>query len=447
MSGEPEKSWQLLLWKTLPLRFLSYVWGSVHRTDLPSFLRAPLYRAWTRAFDVQLHEIEGFDPAWIDDDKKVDEFLQQFPNLNAFFIRRIDLDKWRPMSADVMVSPVDGRVNIFGEVDSQGLVQQIKGMNYRLDDLLGYQAKKLNEPSRLYYYVLYLAPGDYHRMHCPADDVVVKERLHFPGALYPVAPKIAQYIPALFVRNERVVLKAEWTHGSFALVPVGAYNVGSMKLTFDEGLDTNLREHTVIHYKPSMEDGLVDGHIPTTPYIKTFTSDETSKELQVKAGEVAKAAEQFALSEAQAMTEPEDRDKVRVPSARTASHLPTTHPPPKHDLRADGLHLRKGEEFSRFELGSTIVVLFELPTTHTFNWNIEPEQKVQVGQRMGVIVQNKEWKQTQKEKQQAQGGGSSWWSFAFGSSTSQDGRAHPQGSLTPNGNVEEDLQEPPTTIG
>ena len=41
-------------------------------------------------------------------------------------------------------------------------------------------------------------------------------------------------ITGLFNHNERVVLSGNWKHGFFSFTAVGAYNVGSINLKFDE---------------------------------------------------------------------------------------------------------------------------------------------------------------------------------------------------------------------
>ena len=389
LRDESDKSWQLLLWKTLPLRFLSYLWGSVHRWELPVSLREPLYMAWTRGFHCHLDEILGAEGDW----EKGKAMLRDFPNLNSFFIRHIDLRRCRPIElgdtivdgrvrsiapGDSMVSPVDGRVNCFGEVDPKGKVDQIKGMSYSVADLLGVELPPAQEGSRYYYYVLYLAPGDYHRMHSPTE-CTIAERRHFPGALYPVAPSIARYIPSLFVRNERVVLSGSWKHGAFHMVPVGAYNVGSMKLNFDEELDTNLREHTFTQYRPDMDDGL-----KARPFVKRYTQEAAAAGAAavVDPLAVAPAASPRATQRSvDAASRAFDASDPAPPPA--GSRLPLS----PHIVTPAGISLGVGTEFSRFELGSTIVVVFEMDKGRTFNWNIEQEQKIKLGQRIGVILE------------------------------------------------------------
>lgn len=92
--------------------------------------------------------------------------------------------------------------------------------------------------TKLYFTVIYLAPGDYHRFHSPAAWVVERRR-HFAGELFSVSPWMARRLQNLFVLNERVALLGRWRHGFFGMVPVGATNVGSIILNFDRELRTN----------------------------------------------------------------------------------------------------------------------------------------------------------------------------------------------------------------
>jgi phosphatidylserine decarboxylase len=100
---------------------------------------------------------------------------------------------------------------------------------------------RLSADHKLFFLVVYLAPGDYHRFHSPATWVVERRR-HFTGDLFSVSPYIANRLKNLFVLNERVALLGRWKYGFFSMVPVGATNVGSIRINFDETLRTNTHD-------------------------------------------------------------------------------------------------------------------------------------------------------------------------------------------------------------
>ena len=45
---------------------------------------------------------------------------------------------------------------------------------------------------------------------------------------------MAKRLENLFVLNERVAMLGRWRHGFFSMIPVGATNVGSIKINFDQ---------------------------------------------------------------------------------------------------------------------------------------------------------------------------------------------------------------------
>lgn len=77
----------------------------------------------------------------------------------------------------------------------------------------------LKEGHKMFFMVVYLAPGDYHRFHSPTSWVVEKRR-HFTGDLFSVSPYIAKRMQDLFVLNERVTCESAWS-GSLDVVEKG----------------------------------------------------------------------------------------------------------------------------------------------------------------------------------------------------------------------------------
>jgi phosphatidylserine decarboxylase len=257
--------------------------------EIPLFLRSPLYRTYAWLFGCNLHEMKEPD-------------LTKYPNLGSFFYREIQLSEHRPFDPNAaLISPADGTLIHWGSVEmskfvvssqEQGpslaasIVHGVKGVGYQVGTLLGYEnhhkgleptnythmlsvnhheysvdsligtddgkiqksvvdhqhqlsEKERNEdPMGLFYAVIYLAPGDYHRFHSPAN-WSVHQRRHVHGELLSVSPKLLSVVPSLFTLNERVALLGTWAHGFFGMIPVGATNVGSIQINMDPGLVTN----------------------------------------------------------------------------------------------------------------------------------------------------------------------------------------------------------------
>jgi phosphatidylserine decarboxylase precursor len=82
-----------------------------------------------------------------------------------------------------------------------------------------------------HYLTIYLSPKDYHRVHCPMD-AELKHMTHIPGRLFSVNEKTTTRIPAVFARNERVVMHFKGKDGPFIVVLVGAMLVASIATPF-----------------------------------------------------------------------------------------------------------------------------------------------------------------------------------------------------------------------
>jgi len=416
----PSGPWTVQVMSTLPLKALSRLWGRFNEIDIPYYLRVPGFKLYSFIFGVNLSEVSEPD-------------LHVYPNLAAFFYRTLKPGA-RPLDPrlNAVLSPADGKVIQFGTIE-HGEVEQVKGVTYSLDALLGSvrpnkdavnvvdsqvkasstHEKNMEEdvvradeefarvngvsytlpnlfsgpwpkdgkpsemptdqstaptpsseaevradlalsedarpwwapastktPTALYYCVIYLAPGDYHRFHSPVS-WVVESRRHFAGELYSVSPYLQRTMPGLFTLNERVVLLGRWRWGFFSYTPVGATNVGSIKINFDRELRTN-----------------------------SLTTDTAADRAAEYAAEKGEPYSGFAEA-----------------SYTGASQV------------LGGHSLRRGEEMGGFQLGSTIVLVFEAPKGQRptldegydghrnggFKWNIEQGKKVKVGEALGVV--------------------------------------------------------------
>ncbi|ODQ64816.1 phosphatidylserine decarboxylase [Nadsonia fulvescens var. elongata DSM 6958] len=194
--------------------------------------------------------------------------------------------------------------------DSDSNSATASNINKVAHDLASQPRSLTTSDKELFYSVIYLAPGDYHRFHSPTNWVSMIRR-HFVGELYSVAPYFQRKLSGLFVLNERVALLGKWKYGFFSMTPVGATNVGSIKVHFDKELKTNTGQR---HHKKN------------TCYEATYYN----------ASEVL-----------------------------------------------NGYPLTKGQQMGGFNLGSTVVLVFEAPKS--FKFNVQAGQKVSVGQSLGNL--------------------------------------------------------------
>ncbi|TFK48032.1 phosphatidylserine decarboxylase [Heliocybe sulcata] len=138
---------------------------------------------------------------------------------------------------------VDSESSLGDSISHDASVAKEMGVRPSLQRRGSISGASVQEGHSLFFAVVYLAPGDYHRFHSPTAWVVEKRR-HFIGELYSVSPYMARRLENLFVLNERVALLGRWRYGFFSMVPVGATNVGSIRINFDTALRTNLRQRS-----------------------------------------------------------------------------------------------------------------------------------------------------------------------------------------------------------
>lgn len=207
-------SLRAILLSALPKVALSRLCGLLTSLPLPRSLRGPFYRWFARRYGAELGDL--------------DADLASFASLQQFF-RRSLRNGARPIAGTPLVWPCDGRIVTIGPV-ADGRIEQVKGNAYELADLLG-DAAFAAELAGGAQATIYLAPGDYHRVHAPFAGTVESVRA-LPGTLFPVNPPAVRCIRNLFARNARHVFRCRLPNGApAAVVMVGAYNVGGTLVT------------------------------------------------------------------------------------------------------------------------------------------------------------------------------------------------------------------------
>ncbi len=189
----------------------------------PSALVQRAIRSFVRVYDVELEE--AIVPA------------EGFRSFDAFFTRALKpgarIVDQRP---EVVVSPADGRIEDLGRIEARSRFL-VKGYEYEVGELLG-----APEEAELFrggtFFIVYLSPRDYHRVHAPVDGRVARAR-HVGGTLYPVNSIGLRHVPKLFARNERVVTVQASRFGPVATVMVGAIGVGRISMSYDARITTN----------------------------------------------------------------------------------------------------------------------------------------------------------------------------------------------------------------
>jgi phosphatidylserine decarboxylase len=172
-----------------------------------------LTRGFLKLFPVDMSEAAEADP-------------YGYGSFNEFFTRALRAGI-RPVDRDPrgIASPVDGTVSECGAID-HGRLLQAKGRWYSLDELLARQPWARSFEGGLFA-TIYLAPFNYHRIHMAVRGAL-RDTVYVPGSLFSVNSATARHVPRLFARNERVLTLFDTEFGRFALVLVGALNVGSM---------------------------------------------------------------------------------------------------------------------------------------------------------------------------------------------------------------------------
>jgi phosphatidylserine decarboxylase len=208
------KSGRMFVWfqHVLPQHALSRLVLRATRVRAPWFKNL-LIGGFLRLYTIDMTEAVQADPL-------------RYASFNEFFTRALKPEaRIRAKGAREIACPVDGVISEAGKIDGRSLLQA-KGRHYTLDELLASRAwaKHFEGGS---FATIYLAPFNYHRVHMPLNGRL-RETVYVPGRLFSVNAVTASLVPRLFARNERVLTWFDTEFGEFALILVGALNVGSI---------------------------------------------------------------------------------------------------------------------------------------------------------------------------------------------------------------------------
>ncbi|NBI41161.1 phosphatidylserine decarboxylase [[Haemophilus] felis] len=153
--------------------------------------------------------------------------FKDYASFNEFFIRPLK-ENARPINQDsnALCLPADGRISECGHIDND-LLLQAKGHYFSLNDLLAQDAELVEQFKQGEFATIYLSPRDYHRVHMPCDGTLHK-MIYVPGDLFSVNPFLAEHVPNLFARNERVICVFDTAFGKMVQILVGATVTASM---------------------------------------------------------------------------------------------------------------------------------------------------------------------------------------------------------------------------
>ena len=207
----------------LPKDDLSYWVGRLVHQELPESLRISSMRAFAKAYNIDLNEAE--------------KPLEEYRSIGDLFTRKLKEDV-RPIGSGI-VHPCDSKIAEAGVIQNSKITQ-VKGIDYQTPALLqnDEMAARFTGGS---YVTYYLCPTDYHRVHTPLD-LTIEWVGHIPGAFWPVNSWSVRNVDQLYSINERVAMVFRTSEGeSLALVMVAATNVGSISISFDDRINTEVR--------------------------------------------------------------------------------------------------------------------------------------------------------------------------------------------------------------
>lgn len=296
----------------------------------------------------------------------------------------------------------------------------------------------MNLKKRFYQITIYLSPGDCHRYYSPSK-MTVSDRIYLPGFLEPVRPNYLQRHPKTLLTNERVTLVCEPEssgnkkndNGVLYITYVGALNVGSICLTFDDFLKTNqkitmeelkdsgnfilkyadilipglskIERKKYLFYKPNAPLLFQDIDKDTAEFdirdmididedlLRKYNIDLNDKATVNKISLPLKVLKEKLLFES-VLKEDEKLEykftnsfnsyDMKLYKKKKSLANPKELSIENFKLSNKGVHLNKKDEMGWFNFGSTIVMIFSVDADKNINFNFREGDAVRIGQSL-----------------------------------------------------------------
>lgn len=219
----------------LPKTAISKFVGALSRLEVPLLTHAAI-RLFIKAYGVDMQE--AAEPG-----------ISAYKSFNAFFTRAL-AEGARPLAdgSSVVICPADGTISEIGVINGNTVVQA-KGIDYALLELFDGDADLAARFEHGGFATIYLAPRNYHRVHLPLAGRARFLR-YVAGTRYSVDPGTTRKLKRLFCRNERVIAAYDSLGGWFALIMVGAMNVGSIELTLPDQVGCSPNQTQTLDARP-----------------------------------------------------------------------------------------------------------------------------------------------------------------------------------------------------
>lgn len=181
------------------------------------------------------HKIQPFVEELGIDITECEKDLTEYNSFNDFFARKLKPGS-RPIesSADTVVSPGDGRLLVFDQIE-KGMLTYLKWAPIELLTLFGHHEQLATRYEGGQALVLRLCPADYHRFHFPVSGRVGITKT-IDGQLHSVNPYAIESNLPVYCLNKRTICEIESpTFGKVLQLEIGALLVGSIVQTYRAG--------------------------------------------------------------------------------------------------------------------------------------------------------------------------------------------------------------------